>query len=182
MVDDPTIESVNGIEGGLERTLKRGAAWFGVRPSLIAEWAWVAGRAMLVIAAGIGVVAFLRGTPPFAFMLWAVAVVLIYNVLIAGLLLKDRVHAAFFLGLTLDTAALLLTWAVVTAGLADEPEPTAIYLIMFPVVVVAVIRQGWPLGVIQGTVFIVWMAARRRSGSGHPITTPLSRCRSVCFS
>ncbi|MFP6594441.1 MAG: hypothetical protein VB860_05615 [Dehalococcoidia bacterium] len=91
-------------------------------------------------------------------------------------------HAAFFLGLTLDTAALLLTWAVVTAGLADEPEPTAIYLIMFPVVVVAVIRQGWPLGVIQGTVFIVWMAARRRSGSGHSITTPLSRCRSVCFS
>ena len=56
MVDDPTIESVNGIEGGLERTLKRGAAWFGVRPSLIAEWAWVAGRAILVISAGIGVV------------------------------------------------------------------------------------------------------------------------------
>lgn len=159
MVDDPTIESPNISEGGLERTLERRAAWFGVRPSLIAEWAWVAGRAMLVIAAGVGVVAFLRGTPPFAFMLWAVAAVLIYNVLIAGLLLKDRVHAAFFVGLTLDTAALLLTWAVVTAGLADEPEPTDIYLIMFPVVVVAVIRLGWPLGVIQGTVFIVWMAA-----------------------
>lgn len=73
--------------------------------------------------------------------------------------MKNRVQAAFFLGLTLDTAALLLTWAVVTAGLADEPEPTDIYLIMFPVVVVAVIRLGWPLGVIQGTVFIVWMAA-----------------------
>ena len=46
----------------------------------------VAGRAMLVISAGTGVVAFLRGTPPFAFMLWAVAVFLLYHVLIAGLL------------------------------------------------------------------------------------------------
>jgi hypothetical protein len=60
MVDDQTIESANKTAGGLERTLERRAAWFGVRPSLIAEWAWVAGRAMLVIAAGIGVVAFLR--------------------------------------------------------------------------------------------------------------------------
>ena len=123
------------------------------------EWAWVAGRATLVVVAGIGVLAFQRGTPPFAFMLWAVGFVLTYNVLMAGLLMKGRIHGSFFLGLTLDTVVLLLAWAVVTEGLAEEPEATDIYLIMFPIVVVAVIRLGWPLGVVQGTVFIVWMAA-----------------------
>jgi len=34
---------------------------------------------MLVLAAGIGILAFLRGTPPFAFTIGAVGVVLLYN-------------------------------------------------------------------------------------------------------
>ncbi|MBT3941273.1 MAG: PAS domain S-box protein, partial [Chloroflexi bacterium] len=117
------------------------------------------GRATLVVVAGIGVLAFERGTPPFAFMLWAIGFVLLYNIAMASLLHKGRVHASFFFGLALDTTVILLAWAVVTAGLAKEPVATDIYLIMFPVVVVAVIRLGWPLGVVQGTMFIVWMAA-----------------------
>lgn len=146
-------------DDALERVLQRGAAAIGVRPSQTGEWAWVVGRAALVAVAGLGVVAFLRDTPPFAFMLWAVAFVLVYNVALAGLILRRRVHAAFFLGLVLDTVMVLMTWAVATEGLSEEPEATDIYLIMFPIVVVAVIRLGWPLGVVQGTVFIVWMAA-----------------------
>ena len=114
---------------------------------------------MLVGVAGIGVVAFLRGTPPFAFMLSSIGFVLVYNAVLAGLLLKNRVHGTFFLGLVLDTFLILMAWAVTTAGLSEVPEDTDIYLIMFPIVVVAVVRLGWPLGIVLGTVFIVWMAA-----------------------
>ncbi|MDP6822927.1 MAG: PAS domain S-box protein [Dehalococcoidia bacterium] len=159
MVEEPGSRFAAESGGVREHSLERLAARLGVRPSITSEWAWIAGRAMLVAVAGVGVVAFLRGTPPFAFMLWAVGLVLAYNVGLAGLLMKRRVHASFFLGLALDTLVLLLAWAVVVAGLAEEPEATDIYLIMFPIVVVAVIRLGWPLGVVQGTVFIVWMAA-----------------------
>ena len=59
----------------------------------------------------------------------------------------------------LDTVLILMAWAVTTAGLSEVPENTDIYLIMFPIVVVAVVRLGWPLGIVLGTVFIVWMAA-----------------------
>ena len=91
----------------------------------------------------------------------------------------------FFLGLTPDIVVLLFAWAVTTVGLADEPEATGIYLIMFPIVVVAVIWLGRPLGVVQGTAFIVWMAATALwywpsdgAGSAHrqpgfsPVETP----------
>jgi len=69
------------------------------------------------------------------------------------LIFKGRIHSSFFLGLTLDTVFILLGWAVTTAGLSEDPEATDNYLIMF--LIVAVIRLGWPLGVVQGTVFIV---------------------------
>jgi PAS domain S-box-containing protein len=159
MVEDPETNQSSHFGGGLERTFERRADAFGLRISSTSEWAWVVGRAMLVLAAGIGVLAFLRGTPPFAFTLGAVGVVLLYNFVLSGLLIKGRIHSTFFLGLTLDTVVLLLAWAVTTAGLSEDPEATDIYLIMFPIVVVAVIRLGWPLGVVQGTAFIVWMAA-----------------------
>ena len=146
-------------ERTLKRRLEQGAAALGVRPSLTNEWAWVVGRTVLVGVVGIGVVAFLRGTPPFAFMLSSIGFVLVYNAVLAGLLLKNRVHGTFFLGLVLDTVVILMAWAVTTAGLSEEPEDTDIYLIMFPIVVVAVVRLGWPLGIVLGTVFIVWMAA-----------------------
>ena len=129
-------------ERTLERRLEQGAAALGVRPSLTNEWAWVVGRTVLVGVAGIGVVAFLRGTPPFAFMLSSIGFVLVYNAVLAGLLLKNRVHGTFFLGLVLDTVLILMAWAVTTAGLSEEPESTDIYLIMFPIVVVAVVRLG----------------------------------------
>lgn len=159
MVEGPENNFVESSGAVTERTLERLAARLGVRPSITSEWAWVAGRATLVLVTGIGILAFQRGTPPFAFMLSAVGIVLLYNLLMAGLLYRGRILGSFFLGLTLDTVVLMAAWAVVTAGLAEEPEPTDIYLIMFPIVVVAVIRLGWPLGVVQGTVFIVWMAA-----------------------
>jgi hypothetical protein len=66
---------------------------------------------------------------------------------------KGRIHSSFFLGLTLDTVFILPGWAVTAAGLSEGPEATDNYLIMF--LIVAVIRLGWPLGVVQGNIFIV---------------------------
>jgi hypothetical protein len=68
---------------------------------------------------------------------------------------KGRIHSSFFLGLTLDTVFILPGWAVTAAGLSEGPEATDNYLIMFLIVVVAVIRLRWPLGVVQGNIFIV---------------------------
>ena len=93
MVQDPARKPTTGSGGGLERLLERWSMALGVRPSLTGEWARIAGRAMLVIAARIGVAAFLRGTPPFAFMLSAVGLVRIYNLVFAGLLLRTAYTA-----------------------------------------------------------------------------------------
>jgi hypothetical protein len=152
MVEDTDTNQFFHFGGGLERALERRADSLGIGVSVTGEWAWVVGRAMLVLATGIGILAFLRGTPPFAFTLGAVGVVLLYNFLLSGLIFKGRIHSSFFLGLTLDTVFILLGWAVTTAGLSEDPEATDNYLIMF--LIVAVIRLGWPFGVVQGTVFI----------------------------
>jgi len=79
MVEDPDTNQFFHFGAGLERALERPADALGIGVSVTGEWAWVIGRAMLVLAAGIGILAFLRGTPRFAFTIGAVGVVRLYN-------------------------------------------------------------------------------------------------------
>lgn len=129
-----------------------------VRTSAGIEWAWLVGRFALGVVAAIGVGIFLRDTPAILFLSGLLAGLAIFDLSLALLLLKGRVRAVFLLGFFGDTAFVLTGWAVTTWLLSGTTATNDIYLILFPILVAGVARLGWPLGVIQASLFIGWVA------------------------
>ena len=129
-----------------------------VRTSAAAEWTWVIGRLVLIVAAFAGAIAFLSGTSAFGLILGLIGGVLIADLGIGWLLYSGRVRKAFVAGLALDTITVLVGWAIATRLLAGTENTNDIYLILFPILIASVARLGWPLGAAQAALFIVWVA------------------------
>ena len=118
----------------------------------------MAGRFVLVLAAIIGTSIFLSDTSAFSLLVGLTVVVLASNAGIGWLLYQDRVRQAFIAGLVLDTATVLIGWTLGTWLLAGTEHTNDVYLILFPVLVSSAVRLGWPLGVAQALLFILWVA------------------------
>jgi|GEM_PF-989713 signal transduction histidine kinase len=131
---------------------------FNVRTTAGAEWAWVAGRFVLVLAAIIGTSIFLSDTSAFSLLVGLSVIVLTGNAGIGWMLYRDRVRQAFIAGLVLDTFTVLIGWTLGTWLLAGTEHTNDVYLILFPVLVSSAVRLGWPLGVAQALLFILWVA------------------------
>ena len=131
---------------------------FNVRTTAGAEWAWVAGRFVLIIAAIVGASIFLSDTSAFSLLIGLSVIVLAANAGIGWLLYQDRVRRAFIAGLILDTSTVLIGWTLGTWLLAGTEHTNDVYLILFPILVSSAVRLGWPLGVAQALLFILWVA------------------------
>ncbi|NQW17778.1 MAG: GAF domain-containing protein [Chloroflexi bacterium] len=129
-----------------------------MRTTAAAEWAWVAGRFGLVLAAIIGTSVFLSGTSAFSLLISLSVIVLAADAGIGWLLYRDSVRQAFIAGLALDTLTILIGWTLGTWLLAGTEHTNDVYLILFPVLVSGAVRLGWPLGVAQALLFILWVA------------------------
>lgn len=146
------------IPARISGSLSTPAVALNVRTSAAAEWVWVIGRLALIAAAAVGATIFLSDTSAQSLILGLIVGVLIANLGIARLLYTGRVRAAFIAGLSLDTITVLAGWVIATRMLAGTENTNDIYLILFPILVASVARLGWPLGVAQAALFIVWVA------------------------
>ncbi len=121
------------------------------------EWAWAIARIVVVLTVAIGAWLFMNGNPAQQYVLAAVGFVLVYDMALAVLIKRGRVAGAFTIGFLLDHVVLLSVWWL-TVRHAKVDAPNDLYLILFPVLVIGVVRVGWALGVAYTVLLIGWMA------------------------
>jgi signal transduction histidine kinase len=143
----------------------------GPQPSTAMEWAWASARIVVVLTAAIGALLFLEGNPARPAIFWAVGFVILYDIAIAVLIKRAYNRAAFRIGFALDHAVLLAVWWVTVQG-GNDSAPNDLYLILFPVVIIGVVRVGWALGLAYTLLLIVWMAwadLRYQPANSYPV-------------
>lgn len=137
------------------------------RPSVEVERAWILGRFGLVAAALAGSAIFMRGTSGEFFIYGAGLFALSYNLLLHALLRRNRLELVYRAGLVLDNLTLLAAWWGVSSSLAGEFQTNDLYLILFPVLIVGVVRLGWLFGTAFATLWIGWLASMDLVYSPH---------------
>lgn len=129
----------------------------GPQSTIHMEWAWAAARIVVVLTVAVGAWLFMGGNPAQRYVLTAVAFVFLYDIGLALLIKRGRVDAAFGIGFVLDHVVLLTVWWL-TISSADADTPNDLYLILFPVLVIGVVRVGWAFGLAYTVLLIGWMA------------------------
>ena len=137
------------------------------RPSLEVERAWILGRFGLAAAALAGSAIFMRGTSGEFFIYGAGLFALSYNLLLHTLLRQNRLELVYRAGLVLDNVTLLAAWWGVSSSLAGEYQTNDLYLILFPVLIVGVVRLGWLFGTAFAALWIGWLASMDLVYSPH---------------
>ena len=135
------------------------------------EWAWAIARIVVVLTVAVGAWLFMGGNAAQRYVLAAVGFVFLYDMALAGLIKRGRVAAAFKIGFLLDHLVLLsVWWLTVRHGAPDAPND--LYLVLFPVLVIGVVRVGWALGLAYTVLLIGWMAwadLRYQPSDSYPI-------------
>ncbi|MDO8635324.1 MAG: HAMP domain-containing sensor histidine kinase [Dehalococcoidia bacterium] len=137
----------------LEIALKR----LGVHTNMATEWAWVAARVGVAATAMIGS-AYYRETFAYLPLLGLAGFALLYDALLALALSRKRLLLAFLVGFGLDNLVLLGGWWVAVSAQAGALQTNDLYLILFPVLVIGVMRLGWLLGALYTALWLGWMA------------------------
>lgn len=127
------------------------------QPSRSAEWAWVVGRVAVAMAAAIGAALLARDSPAQLFVYGGAGFALLYDSALAWLLRRGDVRRVFVSGLVLDTATLLFAWWGVVSSLAGLTETNDLYLVVFPVLIIGVVRMGPLLGAVYTAMWIGWI-------------------------
>lgn len=128
------------------------------RPSLGAEWAWVLGRIGVVAVCFPSAYVFMRGTGADLFVYGGATFALAYSIPLIVLLRRGQVARVFFAGFILDNLTLLAGWWGVTAMLSGSLQTNDLYLVIFPILLIGVVRLGWFLGALYTTVWITWIS------------------------
>ncbi|MEX2598367.1 MAG: PAS domain-containing protein, partial [Dehalococcoidia bacterium] len=150
------------------------ASHLRVRTSSALEWAWAMGRFAVVAMTVLGASLYLRGTPAFIPVLGTVAGVAVYNSGILLLLRWGRTNDAFRLGFVLDHAVILGAWWFVSSQLAEEAtaSPTDLYLVLFPLITLGVVRLGILLGALYVAAWsgwLVWVSFHFFGAGSYPV-------------
>ena len=135
------------------------------------EWAWAAARIAVVLTVALGASLFMGGNPAQRFIMSAVGFVFLYDLALAVLIKRGKVSAAFSIGFILDHVVLLTVWWL-TVSHAEADAPNDLYLTLFPVLVIGVVRVGWALGLAYTVLLIGWMAwadLRYQPADSYPI-------------
>lgn len=138
----------------LGRALKR----LGVYTNPATEWAWIGGRVGVAATAIVGAFFYLRNSSAHVPLLWLAGFVLAYDVALAFALSRQRLRLAFLIGFCLDNLALLAGWWFAVAAQAGALQTNDLYLILFPVLVIGVMRLGWLLGALYTALWLGYTA------------------------
>jgi signal transduction histidine kinase len=137
---------------------RRRAVSTGFEVDMATEWAWVAGRVVVILAAAVGAFVFLPGSKALPPLFVLIALALAHTANVALLLRAGRLRTAFFTGVVCDNALLLLGWWVAASADAGQPRTTDLYLVLFPVLAVGAARFGWLFGSLYGALWLAWLA------------------------
>jgi signal transduction histidine kinase len=135
------------------------------------EWAWAIARIVVVLTVALGAWLFMGGNPAQRYVLGAVAFVFIYDLALAALIARGQHTAAFKIGFVLDHVVLISVWWL-TLLHAEADAPNDLYLVLFPVLVVGVVRVGWAIGLAYTVLLIGWMAwadLRYQPADSYPV-------------
>lgn len=128
-------------------------------------------RIVVVLTVASGAWLFMDENPAQQYVLGAVAFVFVYDIALASLIQRGRLSAAFRVGFLLDHAVLLVVWWL-TIRHTELDAPNDLYLVLFPVLVIGVVRVGWALGVAYTILLIGWMAwadLRYQPSNSYPV-------------
>jgi signal transduction histidine kinase len=129
----------------------------GFDTTLVAEWSWVIGRLGITLTTVIGFHLFLRDSTAYEAILVMLALVNVYNIGIAALLLAKRLRTAFIAGVICDNTALVVGWWVAATGTPSSLTVTDLYLILFPVLTIGAARFGWLFGFLYTAFWVLWL-------------------------
>ncbi|MEE8518534.1 MAG: hypothetical protein V3S98_05365 [Dehalococcoidia bacterium] len=131
---------------------------YTVHTSAETEWLWVIGRIFIV---GVLVIAgrfFLSDNSGFQLLQILLGSILIYDSVIAALLLRGYVKWAFPVGLLLDNAAMAIAWWALIRGQSALGIGDDFYLFFFPILAIGSARLGWRMGSIIALAWFGWIA------------------------
>lgn len=142
-----------------ERTrARRLLANLAVHSSYSTEWGWAIGRFGVLVAMAAAVLLFMQDTPAFWPLVGLIVFATVYSIAAVLLIRWGSLKAALIAGLVLDNATLLAGWVFFVRAFADASPTNDTYLILFPIVIIGVVRLGWVLGSIYTALWIGWLA------------------------
>ncbi|GEM_PF-1926671 len=129
-----------------------------VNTSAAVEWAWIVGRVAVVVAVFLGAAIFLRGTGADLWVYAGGAAALTYDAALSFYLKRGHVRETFLIGFALDNAVTMLGWWGVASSLAGAQQTNDLYLMLFPKLMIGVVRLGWFFGAIYTIFWISWIS------------------------
>ena len=156
----PHTGGAEGVAACIHPRRRLSSNWLtiqGPQPTAGMEWVWLVARVVVVLAVAAGAVAFLADNSAKPVILGGVYFVLAYDLALGALIQRGRVATAFRVGFALDHIVLLTVWWLTVRDVA-EADPNDLYLMLFPIVVIGVVRVGWVMGVAYTILLVGWMA------------------------
>ncbi|MBM3944301.1 MAG: hypothetical protein FJ317_02285 [SAR202 cluster bacterium] len=128
----------------------------GVETSPVAEWTWVIGRILIALACLVGTYLFLDELGVLVIVSIVLGFTMSYSLVLAAVLLSRQYRTALFAGSALDSAVMLTLWLVIIRSLSTTASENDMYLALYPILAIAILRLGWLMGIVFAVVWLGW--------------------------